>query len=108
MTAMNHTGETHEGEATVSRMGGASLTSGRVFDLVTADGDEAQTSREICAVALELAKERPLVIGVDDVQFADPQSQQLLLYLQRRLASTRILLIVTEWDRMWSTNPRFG
>ncbi|MDH2430512.1 AAA family ATPase [Sphaerisporangium sp. TRM90804] len=53
---------------------------------------------ELCGVILELARLRPLVITVDDVQFADGASIQLLLYVLRRMRSARILMVVTEWD----------
>ncbi|MFE0025198.1 LuxR C-terminal-related transcriptional regulator [Amycolatopsis sp. NPDC059021] len=68
---------------------------------------EMRLTRELCAVLLELAKGWPLVIAVDDVHFGDPQSQQLLLSLQRRLASAPILLVVTMWDRPHVPDPLF-
>ncbi|MCC8245591.1 helix-turn-helix transcriptional regulator [Saccharothrix luteola] len=89
----------------------AGLPSGvaeRVWDRLASSADEAQTAREICAIILDLAKDRPLVIGVDDVQYADAQSRRLLLYLQRRLGWARILLVVTEWDRSQPTDLLFG
>ncbi|WP_158628604.1 LuxR C-terminal-related transcriptional regulator [Saccharopolyspora rhizosphaerae] len=46
-----------------------------------------------------LASGPPLVLAVDDVHFADSASQRVLLYLRRRLASARLLLVLTEWDR---------
>ncbi|GLZ36453.1 LuxR family transcriptional regulator [Actinokineospora sp. NBRC 105648] len=51
----------------------------------------------VCAALLELAKDRPVVIEVDDVQFADAPSLQALLYLQRRMRFARVLVILTEW-----------
>ncbi len=51
----------------------------------------------MCAALLELAKDHPVVIQVDDVQFADGPSLQALLYLQRRMRFARVLVILTEW-----------
>ncbi|WP_155123672.1 MULTISPECIES: AAA family ATPase [unclassified Actinoplanes] len=70
----------------------------RIAGLLTAGGEDTTAFRAIFAVMLDLARGGPLVVTVDDVQFADPQSQQLLLYLHRRLGPARILLVVTEWN----------
>jgi DNA-binding CsgD family transcriptional regulator len=43
-----------------------------------------------------LARNKPVIIMVDDVQHADPASLQCLLYISRRLACARILLILSE------------
>lgn len=51
--------------------------------------------RAICDSLDELPGEPRLVIGVDDVQYADPLSLQFLLYLARRSHLTRALIIVT-------------
>ncbi|OLR91288.1 helix-turn-helix transcriptional regulator [Actinokineospora bangkokensis] len=51
----------------------------------------------LCGGLLELARTAPVVITVDDVQFADPASQEALLYLQRRMRFGRVLLVLTEW-----------
>ncbi|WP_167668570.1 ATP-binding protein [Saccharomonospora xinjiangensis] len=66
------------------------------------DGDPSphpQVIRELSATLLGLASDRPLVLGVDDVQFADSQSLQVLLHLQRRMRSAPVLLILTEWSQ---------
>ncbi|SFS71745.1 helix-turn-helix transcriptional regulator [Saccharopolyspora flava] len=58
---------------------------------------DARALEEISAL---LPTERgPLVLAVDDVHLADPESQQVLLYLRRRIASSRVLLVLTEWER---------
>jgi len=62
---------------------------------------------EICNVLLELSKERPVVIGIDDVQFVDRSSLQLLLYLRRRMNTSRVLMILNEWERPQPTLPLF-
>jgi DNA-binding CsgD family transcriptional regulator len=53
---------------------------------------------EVCRTLLELSRPRPVVITVDDAQFADSASLQLLLYLARRMRSMRVLIVLTEWD----------
>lgn len=60
---------------------------------------DIQLVREICDVFLEMADERPIVVVVDDLQFADKQSMHFLLQLHRRIRSSRLLLVLTQWDR---------
>jgi DNA-binding CsgD family transcriptional regulator len=55
--------------------------------------------REIRHILLGLARTQPMVIGVDDLQYADDSSLQLLLQLQRRIRSIQLLIVVTQWDR---------
>ncbi len=57
---------------------------------------DARLIQETCAVLLAMAREDPLVIVIDDLQFADPASLQTLLYLQRRVRSVRVLLVFAE------------
>ncbi|TCP45022.1 regulatory LuxR family protein [Tamaricihabitans halophyticus] len=57
---------------------------------------DAKLIQETCAVLLALARERPLVVLIDDLQFADPASLQTLLYLHRRLRSVRMVLVFAE------------
>jgi DNA-binding CsgD family transcriptional regulator len=45
---------------------------------------------------LELAKDKPVLIGIDDVQHADVTSLHGLLYLIRRVRSARVLVVFTE------------
>ncbi|WP_158891536.1 ATP-binding protein [Amycolatopsis anabasis] len=63
------------------------------------DGPDAKVLHGLCALILDLAREQPLVLGIDDVHFADPQSLQALLYLQRRMRSVQVLMILSEWTR---------
>lgn len=51
-----------------------------------------RVSRTIC----ELAERGPLVLGVDDVHFADEPSLQCLRYLIRRIDSSAVLIIMNE------------
>jgi DNA-binding CsgD family transcriptional regulator/tetratricopeptide (TPR) repeat protein len=63
-------------------------------------GDDEAVLREARALGtllLELAeRDGPVVIGIDDVHFADDASTQVLLYLSRRLSQARILLVLNE------------
>lgn len=67
----------------------------------------AQGARDLCALILELAADRPVVIGIDDVHFVDNASLHTLLYLQRRIRSARILLVLNEWSRPRMARPFF-
>ncbi|GHB20691.1 LuxR family transcriptional regulator [Streptomyces viridiviolaceus] len=60
----------------------------------------AQLFRETCSILVDLAQERTVVLAIDDIQYADEPSLQALLYLQRRIASARIMVVATEWQPM--------
>lgn len=60
---------------------------------------DVRSVEEVAALLHGRAGGRPLVLAVDDVHFADPESQQVLLYLRRRASSARVLLVLTEWER---------
>ncbi|MGV9313892.1 AAA family ATPase [Streptomyces sp. NPDC003691] len=64
-------------------------------------------ARELCGLLLELCAEQPVVLTVDDVQFADAASLRLLLSLQRRTAGARLLIVLSEWHRDKPTLPGF-
>ncbi|MGW7004188.1 AAA family ATPase, partial [Streptomyces sp. NPDC054933] len=49
---------------------------------------------------LQLARERTVVIAIDDVHCADDHSLQFLLYLARRVRQARILIVLTESTRL--------
>jgi hypothetical protein len=61
--------------------------------------DEAVLAGGLEAWFCELGSARPLVIQVDDVDCADPQSVGLLVSLAKRSTSHPILLVVTERPR---------
>ncbi|SDY87820.1 DNA-binding response regulator, NarL/FixJ family, contains REC and HTH domains [Amycolatopsis xylanica] len=54
---------------------------------------------ELCAAILELAQHTTVVLTVDDLQYADVESLRVLLYLQRRIASARVLIVLSEWQQ---------
>lgn len=67
----------------------------------------ARLASGLCAALLDLAAERTVVIGIDDVQYGDGTSLQILLYLLRRLKSGRLLLILNEWAVPRPSHPAF-
>lgn len=67
--------------------------------------EEAQVLRRLAGILLELARRQPLVIAVDDIQFADGTSLNFLLWLQRRMESARILVVLSEWERPHDVLP---
>jgi DNA-binding CsgD family transcriptional regulator len=60
------------------------------------DPAAAQMLNGLCMALLNLADQTPLVIAVDDVQYSDMASLQCLLYLARRVRSSRLMLLITE------------
>lgn len=81
----------NEGSSTVASVGA---------EMQILNHGHARIFRETCAILVELAKKHPVVIAVDDIQYADEPSLLALLYLQRRIASARIMLVATEWQPM--------
>jgi DNA-binding CsgD family transcriptional regulator len=72
---------------------------------VTMREADAGAVHGVCALLLQLAAERPVVIAVDDLQYVDSASLQVLLYLRRRLRSAALLLVMTEWERPSQARP---
>jgi hypothetical protein len=65
--------------------------------LESGNGDEASQARTLHAlwwVAADLAADRPLLIAVDDAQWADAPSLRYLSYLSRRMVDLPIALVV--------------
>ncbi|MEU9003094.1 AAA family ATPase [Streptomyces sp. NPDC048551] len=50
----------------------------------------------LCTALRTAARQRPLVIAVDDLQHADPLSLAALMYLRRRLRAARVLLVFAD------------
>jgi DNA-binding CsgD family transcriptional regulator len=59
-------------------------------------GIRAPVLQGIWLLLYRLARNKPVIIIVDDVQHADSASLQCLLYISRRLACARVLLILSE------------
>jgi DNA-binding CsgD family transcriptional regulator len=60
--------------------------------------------QEIYTAFLELAGQKPVVMIVDDVQHVDNWSLRALLYLQRRIRSAPIMMVLNEWG--WPASSR--
>lgn len=50
----------------------------------------------LCVALLEQAAARPLLLAVDDAQYADAHSLRVLLHLARRLRSARVAVLLVE------------
>lgn len=74
-------------------------------DSETFEGGVPPVARRLWKVLRELADERPVVICIDDMHYADTQSLQCLMYFVRRMGSARILMVLNECTRSQSTNP---
>ena len=68
---------------------------------------DARVAQELCTMVSMLAKDRPVVIVVDDVQYADDASLQALLYLIRRMRNIPVLVVLSECAQPWSPRPWF-
>ncbi|TDQ04387.1 AAA family ATPase [Labedaea rhizosphaerae] len=71
------------------------------------DGDLIRQLDEVCGVVLDLAVTQPVVVTVDDVQFADTASLLFLLCLRRRMTASRVLMVLAESDLSQPTFPMF-
>lgn len=59
-------------------------------------GQAARSVDELCAALLERAADAPLLIAVDDSQYADSDSLHVLLHLSRRLRSARVVVVLVD------------
>lgn len=57
----------------------------------------------VCDAFLEMAEENPLVIVVDNFQFADEWSVRFFLQLNRRIRAARILILLGQRDRLYTS-----
>lgn len=56
------------------------------------EGQQSQLFEQLTAVLQKLARERPLLLLLDDLQWIDAASASLLFHVGRRLAGSRILI----------------
>ncbi|MFG2231314.1 AAA family ATPase [Streptomyces sp. NPDC048723] len=71
---------------------------------VTVSGDDPEQAgraplgllQRICRTVCQFAEDRPLVVSIDDVHFADEPSLQCLRYLIRRIDSSSIMIVMNE------------
>ncbi|MFJ1549736.1 AAA family ATPase [Streptomyces sp. NPDC088246] len=59
------------------------------------------------SLLLELGERGPVVVSIDDLQYADAPSLQMLLFLQRRMKASRTLLLLAELSTVRSPHPVF-
>ncbi|MGW1071284.1 AAA family ATPase [Streptomyces sp. NPDC002537] len=59
------------------------------------------------SLLLELSEHGPVVVSIDDLHYADGPSLQMLLFLQRRMKTSRILLLLAEQSTVRSPHPVF-
>ncbi|WP_181771616.1 helix-turn-helix transcriptional regulator [Amycolatopsis pittospori] len=59
----------------------------------------ARILHELSSALLAVTRQQPLLLGVDDVQFVDAWSLETLLYLQRRMRSARLFVVLNEWQQ---------
>ncbi|KOV61149.1 helix-turn-helix transcriptional regulator [Streptomyces sp. MMG1121] len=69
--------------------------------------DHVRVIHDLCTLLLELATHGPVVIGIDDVEYADRLSLQFLSYLARRLTSAPVLIVLTERAVLEPGHPSF-
>ena len=77
----------------------AAAPAARVLGLAATDSGlsaPSEAQHALYWLAANLAAEAPLVLLIDDLQWADPSSQQWLLYLARRLDNLP-LAVLTTW-----------
>ncbi|APU21557.1 ATP-binding protein [Actinoalloteichus sp. GBA129-24] len=67
----------------------------------------ARLVHNLVTLLLGLAQSRPLVIEIDDLQYADRPSLGAVSYLQRRLRSTRTMLVLSGWTSPRPAHPLF-
>ncbi|UCM91510.1 AAA family ATPase [Streptomyces marincola] len=67
----------------------------------------APAVHELFMSLLDLAKERPLVVTVDDAHHADDASLHCLMYAIRRLRCKRIMVVLTESPTLRDAHPLF-
>lgn len=68
-------------------------------------GTDTDTVRALCSALLTLTEERPVVIGIDDLQFVDQASLRVLQHLRRCAGAERLMIVLTEWERPSMARP---
>ena len=60
------------------------------------------------SVLASAADDTPLAILIDDFQWVDPESQQILLFVARRLETERIVMVLAVRDEPGAQTPEYG
>ncbi|MER5783951.1 LuxR family transcriptional regulator [Streptomyces mobaraensis] len=73
----------------------------------TMNQPSVEVANGLRSILLELSDRGPVVVGIDDLQYADGPSLQMLLFLQRRMKTSRVLLLLAELSTVRSPHPVF-
>ncbi|MGW2111268.1 AAA family ATPase [Streptomyces sp. NPDC001948] len=79
----------------------------RLLPEATGAAGAAGAVHELTVRLLELARHRPLVVSIDDIQFADEFTLRLVRHLRQRIASARVMIVLTEWSWAHPAMTRF-
>jgi DNA-binding CsgD family transcriptional regulator/tetratricopeptide (TPR) repeat protein len=69
---------------------------GEITDADALDNDLAWLYHRLCLLLQEYAEQRPVLVAVDDLRFADPASLVFLRQLIRRVRACRIMVVLTD------------
>lgn len=83
------------------------VSASRGRDPILASQPSITVAHGLRSVLLELGRRGPVVMSIDDLQFADGPSLQMLLFLQRRTKASRTLLLLAEESTTRSPHPVF-
>lgn len=73
------------------------------------EASQERRKRELGVFLEEVARQRPLVIFLDDIHWADPSSVDLLAYLGSKCSGWRLLLLLTyRPSDLWRSQHLFG
>ncbi|WP_433335406.1 helix-turn-helix transcriptional regulator [Spirillospora sp. CA-294931] len=67
--------------------------------------ERLRITQGLCNAVVNLSDTQPVLVTIDDVHYADKASLWQLQFFIRRLTSARILLVLTEADRVITTDP---
>ncbi|MFJ1647043.1 AAA family ATPase [Streptomyces sp. NPDC088258] len=67
---------------------------------------DTQSAHDVSGALLELAKDRPMVIAIDDAHLMDNASLQTVLRLLRQIRSKKIMVVCVSWEQSGPTGPR--
>ncbi|MFI6349952.1 ATP-binding protein [Streptomyces sp. NPDC050560] len=83
------------------------LSASRGRDPILASQPSISVAHGLRSILLELGRRGPVVMSIDDLQFADGPSLQMLLFLQRRTKASPTLLLLAEESTIRSPHPVF-
>jgi DNA-binding CsgD family transcriptional regulator len=69
--------------------------------------DDLRLAHSLSTKIVDLPGEQPLIIMVDDAHYTDPQSLQVLLFVARRLAAAKVMIVLAEAASIRGEYQRF-